>query len=36
MNDLKQDVDNHKGMLAQSEAKRGELQIHIEKTSVVI
>mmetsp|Transcript_18165 Transcript_18165/g.13216 ORF Transcript_18165/g.13216 Transcript_18165/m.13216 type:complete len:129 (+) Transcript_18165:93-479(+) len=36
MNDLKEDVSNHKSMLKQSEEKRVELQIHIEKTAVVI
>ena len=36
MNDLKQDVNNHKGMLKQSEEKRVELQVHIETVSVTI
>ena len=36
MNDLKTDVDLHKDMLKQSEGKRGELQVHIEKTTIIL
>lgn len=36
MNDLKQDVVNHKEMFKNSEDKRGELQVHIEQTSIKI
>jgi hypothetical protein len=33
---MKLDVHNHKELFAHSETKRGELQVHIEETSVKI
>lgn len=36
MNDLKQDVHLHKQLLANSERKREELQVHITETSIAI
>jgi hypothetical protein len=33
---MKQDVETHKKLFANSEQKREELQIHITKTSVII